>query len=348
MMTILTRDVFPQSFADEDALEGFMTLPSQALIDDLARVEGDIMILGVGGKMGPTLARLAKRAAPEKRVIGVARFSEPTVADKLQAWGVETITCDLLDEAAVAALPAVPNIIFMAGRKFGTTGSEELTWAMNVEVPAIVAKTFNKSRVVVFSTGCVYPFVATDSGGATEATPPLPPAGEYAYSCLGRERMFDYFSRQNGNDVLMYRLNYAIDMRYGVLHDIASKISNGEVIDLGMGHVNVIWQGDAISQALRCLLLCENPTAILNVSGAETLEVKSVAEVMGKLIGKTPEFTGSPATMAWLSNTEKAVSLFGKPVVDTDTLIGWTSDWVSRGQASLGKPTHYEARDGSY
>jgi nucleoside-diphosphate-sugar epimerase len=347
-MTVLTRDIFPQSFADETELEDFMTLPGQALIDDLARLEGDIMILGVGGKMGPTLARLAKRAAPEKRVIGVARFSDPTVVDKLAACGVETIACDLLDEAAVAALPKIPNIIFMAGRKFGTTGSEELTWAMNVEVPAIVAKTFTSARVVVFSTGCVYPFVATDSGGANEQTTPLPPAGEYAYSCLGRERMFDYFSRLNGNPVLMYRLNYAIDMRYGVLHDIAAKIYNEDVIDLGMGHVNFIWQGDAIAQALRCLLLCDNPTAVLNVSGAETLEVQKIAERCGELLGKTPRLTGSPAPLAWLSNTEKAVGLFGEPVVDNETLIAWTTDWIARGQASLGKPTGYEVRDGSY
>ncbi|MBT3788480.1 MAG: NAD-dependent epimerase/dehydratase family protein [Alphaproteobacteria bacterium] len=347
-MTILSKDTFPLAFEDEIALEDFMTLPSQALIDDLARLEGDIMILGVGGKMGPTLARLAKRAAPDKRVIGVARFTDPAVADKLQSWGVETITCDLLDEAAVSELPQIPNIIFMAGRKFGTTGSEELTWAMNVEVPAIVAKTFTNSRVVVFSTGCVYPFVSITSGGASEDTPPLPPAGEYAYSCLGRERMFDYFSRQNGNSVLMYRLNYAIDMRYGVLYDIASKVWNEEAIDLGMGHVNVIWQGDAISQALRCLHLCENPASVLNVSGAETLEVKSLAEAFGSVMGKKPQFTGTPAPMAWLSNTEKAVGLFGLAVVDTDTMIGWVADWVSRGQASLGKPTHYEARDGSY
>ena len=340
--------MFPSSFADEEALEDFMTLPTQALVDDLARIEGDIMILGVGGKMGPTLARLAKRAAPEKRIIGVARFSDPAVADKLQSWGVETITCDLLDEAAVADLPQIPNIIFMAGRKFGTTGSEELTWAMNVEVPAIVAKTFTRSRVVVFSTGCVYPFVTTDSGGATEETPALPPAGEYAYSCLGRERMFDYFSRQNGNPVLMYRLNYAIDMRYGVLYDIASKVWNEEIIDLGMGHVNVIWQGDAIAQALRCLHLCDNPPAILNVSGYETLEVQQIAEACGTLMGKTPKLTGTPNAQAWLSNTEKAVGIYGKPVVDTDTMIGWTVDWVSRGQANLGKPTNYEVRDGSY
>ena len=250
-MNTLSKEIFPRSFEDEEALEDFMTLPSQALVDDLARLDGDIMILGVGGKMGPTLARIAKRAAPDKRIIGVARFSDPAVAEKLQAWGIETITCDLLDEAAVANLPKVPNIVFMAGRKFGTTGSEELTWAMNVEVPAIVAKTFTDARVVVFSTGCVYPFVTTDSGGATEDAPAFPPAGEYAWSCLGRERMFDYFSRKNGNPVLMYRLNYAIDMRYGVLYDIASKVHNGEVIDLSMGHVNVIWQGDAIAQALK-------------------------------------------------------------------------------------------------
>ncbi len=347
-MDVLTADAAPEAFEDEAALEDFMTLPSQALVDDMAVLEGDIIVLGVGGKMGPTLARLAKRAAPDKRVVGVARFSDPAVRDKLEGWGVETIACDLLDPEAVAALPKLPNVVFMAGRKFGTQGNEELTWAMNVHVPTVVAQAFTESRIVVFSTGCVYPFVDIASGGATEAIPPIPPAGEYANSCLGRERMFEYFSSLYGTAGIMFRLNYAIDMRYGVLHDIATKVLAGKTIDLAMGHVNVIWQGDAIAQALRCLGHCTAPMGAINVSGPETLLVADLAKAFGERFEVTPKYTGEPADKAWLTNTVKAVSLFGPPVIGVERMIDWTADWLRRGRSSLGKPTHYEARDGTY
>jgi len=342
------NDTAPTAFADEQALEDFMSLPGQALIDDLAMLEGDIIVLGVGGKMGPTLARMAKRAAPDKRVVGVARFSEAGVQEKLESWGVETIACDLLDPVAVSKLPKLDNVVFMAGRKFGTQGNEELTWAMNVHVPAVVAQAFAASRIVVFSTGCVYPFVDIASGGATEDTPPIPPSGEYANSCLGRERMFEYFANTHQTDGIMFRLNYAIDMRYGVLHDVAAKVLAGETIDLGMGHVNVIWQGDAISQALRALAHCTCPMGAINVSGPETLLVAELAKAFGQRFGVEPVLTGTPAQSAWLSNTDKAVSWFGPPLIGVEQMIDWTADWLQRGQASLGKPTHYEARDGSY
>ena len=347
-MTVLTTDIAPAAFAGETELEDFMSLPSQALIDDLAGLAGDIIVLGVGGKMGPTLARLAKRAAPHKRVVGVARFSEAGVREKLESWGVETIACDLLDPVAVAALPKLDNVVFMAGRKFGTQGHEELTWAMNVQVPAIVAEAFAASRIVVFSTGCVYPFVEIGSGGASEQTPPIPPSGEYANSCLGRERMFEYFSGLHETAGIMFRLNYSIDMRYGVLHDVASKVLAGETIDLGMGHVNVIWQGDAISQALRSLTHCTSPMGAINVSGPETLLIADLAKSFGQRFGLDPVLTGEPAPSAWLTNTAKAVSWFGPPVIGVERMIDWTADWLRRGQSSLGKPTHYEARDGAY
>jgi len=344
---LLTRDTLPKTIPDIAALDDLLCQPSQALIDDLGKVDGDIMVLGVGGKMGPTLAGLAKAALPDRRVIGVARFSEPGVREWLQARGIETINCDLLDEAAIRRLPQIPNIIFMAGRKFGAEGDLALTWAMNSHVPALVAQAFAKSRIVAFSTGCVYPFVPVDGKGSAENMPPNPP-GEYAQSCVGRERMFEYFSDRFKTPGRLFRLNYAIDMRYGVLHDIATKVLTGTPIDVSLGHVNFIWQGDASAQALRCLAHCDIPTSPINVSGHEILAVRDLAAQFGKLLGKTPVIVGKEEPTAWLTDTTQAVKLFGLPIVDTAQLISWTADWVARSMPSLGKPTKYEVRDGRY
>ena len=344
---LLTRDNLPETISDIAALDELLCRPSQALIDDLRKVDGDIMVLGVAGKMGPTLAGLAKAAVPDRRVIGVARFSDPNVKDWLHARGVETVSCDLLDEAAIKALPKVQNIVFMAGRKFGAEGDLSLTWAMNAHVPALVAQAFPSSRIVAFSTGCVYPFVDVNGKGADEALAPNPP-GEYAQSCVGRERMFEYFSRQFRTPGRLFRLNYAIDMRYGVLHDIASKVLQGKPIDVSLGHVNFIWQGDAAAQALRCLAHCDPPTSPINVSGHEILAVRELAAKFGARFGRAPIFVGREGPTAWLTNTSQATKLFGLPTVDTERLIKWTADWVSRSMPSLGKPTKYEVRDGRY
>jgi nucleoside-diphosphate-sugar epimerase len=344
---LLTRDTLPDTIADVAALDDLLCRPSQPLIDDLAKVDGDIMILGVAGKMGPTLAGLAKAALPDRRIIGVARFSDASVKDWLQARGIETINCDLLDEAALRALPQAANIVFMAGRKFGAEGDLSLTWAMNAHVPALVAQAFPRARIVAFSTGCVYPFVPVNGMGANEAVAPNPP-GEYAQSCVGRERMFEYFSKKYSTPGRLFRLNYAIDMRYGVLHDIASKILAGTPIDVSLGHVNFIWQGDAAAQALRCLAHCDTPTSPINVSGHEILSVRDLAAKLGALLEREPVIVGSEQPTAWLTDTSQATKLFGLPVVDTERLIAWTADWVARSMPSLGKPTKYEVRDGRY
>jgi nucleoside-diphosphate-sugar epimerase len=338
----------PDRFESAEALEEYMTRPSPALVADLARAPGDILVLGVAGKMGPTLARMARRAAADKNVIGVARFSEKGVREALDNAGVETMQADLLDRSALEKLPRPANVVFMAGRKFGAAGNVPLTWAMNVQVPAMVAEVFKASRIVVFSTGCVYPFVPVDSGGATEETPPIPPPGDYATSCVGRERMFEYFSDQYKTAGRLFRLNYAIDMRYGVLHDIGRKVRDGETIDLSMGHANVIWQGDANEVALRCLAHATTPTSPINVTGPETFAVADVAARFGKLLGKTPIFSGMPAATGWINNSARMLKEFGPPKVPLQKMIEWNADWLSRDMATINKPTHYEIRDGKY
>ena len=336
-----------ETFEDVAALEEAMSRPSAALVETLAGVPGDIMVLGVGGKMGPTLARMAKRAAPGRKVIGVARFSEAGLRERLQSQGIECIEADLLSREAIAALPDAGNIVFMAGRKFGSTGSEWLTWAMNAHVPALVAERFRRSRIVAFSTACVYPFVGTGTDGATEDVPPTAPSGEYANSCVARERMFEHFSHQHQTAGRLIRLSYAIDMRYGVLHDVAQKVLRGETIDLAMGYANVIWQGEANDWTLRSLAHCDTPATPLNLSGPK-ISIRAVAKSLGQRLGIAPVLAGQEAPTAWLIDSSLAYGLFGPPQVGLDTMLDWTADWVRRGGASLGKPTHYEARDGKY
>jgi len=325
-----------------------MTAPAPALVAELGQVEGGLIILGVGGKIGPTLARLAKRAAPDKRVVGVARFNEAGLRDKLTGWGIECIAADLLDRAQIDALPKLPNVVFMAGRKFGSSDNEDLTWAMNAHVPALVAEAFAGSRIVAYSTGCVYPYVNIHHGGATEATPATPPPGAYANSCVAREAMFHYFSRTRGTPGRIIRLNYAIDMRYGVLHDVAQRVFKGETLNLAMGHVNVVWQGDANAMVLRALGHCTVPSSPLNVSGPETISVRWLAQAFGERFGKAPVLAGAESPDGWLINTTQAMRLFGYPGVPLAKMVDWQADWIARGLPSLGKDTHFDARDGTF
>ena len=336
------------NFDSVGALEEFMTRPTPELESDLARTSGDILVLGVGGKMGPTLARMAKRAAPSRRVIGVARFSEKGLREKLGTWGVECIACDLLERAALERLPRAPNVVFMAGHKFGAAGNAAFTWAMNVGVPYMVADAFRGSRIVVFSTACVYPYADVGGRGATEDTPTLPPPGDYASSCVGREKAFEYGSLKYGTPGRLVRLEYAIDMRYGVLHDVGAKVFAGEPVDVTMGQVNVIWQGEANEQALRLLAHCTAPATPINVSGPEVVSVRSLAAEFGKRFGKAPAITGREAPTAWLVDTRAAQKLFGAPRVPLAQMIDWQADWIRRRGESLGKPTHFETRDGKY
>jgi nucleoside-diphosphate-sugar epimerase len=332
-------------------LEKKLSEPSRGLIEDIAKIDGDIMILGMGGKMGPTLAKLAKRAidaaAIDKKVMGASRFSNEDLFQELTDFGIECFKVDLLDDKALTELPQLKNVIYMAGNKFGTTGNEHFTWAMNAYLPGRVSIKYKDSRIVVFSTGNIYPLMPIDSGGATEDIKPSP-IGEYAQSCLGRERIFEHFSIKNGTKMLLYRLNYANDLRYGVLLEVAKAINSEKPLNLSMGFVNVIWQGDANEFAIRSLLHCESPSKKLNVTGMETLSVKSLAEAFGKLLGKIPVFENTPAETALLNNATQCFELFGKPSVSLEEMIQWTAHWVKIGGDELGKPTHFQERKGDY
>jgi len=332
-------------------LEEFLSRPSEADISAIARLDGDLLILGAGGKMGPSLARRARRAADKagarKNIIAVARFSENHLRATMTSEGIETLAVDLLQPGALSKLPAVPNVIFMAARKFGTTGSEDLTWAMNTFLPGLVAERYRASRIVAFSTGNVYPLRDVSQGGAVESTPAAPQS-EYAQSALGRERMFEYGSRQWGTAVAILRLNYAIDLRYGVLLDIGTAVFERRPIDLRMAFVNIIWQGDANSVCLQTFAHCQAPPLILNLTGPDTLSVKFLAEEFGHRFNVQPTFVCEEMPTALLSNAAKAHQMFGYPSVTTAQMIDWTAAWISSGGPRLNKPTHFEVRDGKF
>ena len=335
----------------ESELEDILTRPTSPVVKALSELDGDLLILGVGGKMGPTLARLAKRAIDEggqkKRVIGVDAFPSPVQRERLEECGIETVTCDLLDQAALDNLPEVKNVIFMAGRKFGSTEAEHLTWAINTHLPALVAQRFRDSHIVAFSSGNIYPFTPVASGGPTEDDP-TGPVGEYAQSCLGRERMFDHFSRQFGTPVLLFRLNYSVELRYGVILDIARKVHARVAVDLAMGNANVIWQGDANAQVLQSFALCESPPRILNVTGPEIMSIRWLANRVGYLMNRDPVFEGTESDNALLSNAAQSHKLFGYPSVPLERVVEWVAYWVLAGGPTLDKPTHFEVRDGKF
>lgn len=341
----------PGRITTEEQLDEVMSRGSGDLVRMMKEISGDLIILGCAGKIGVQLAMAAVKAIAKagrsNRVIGVSRFSDETARKKIEAAGVETIRCDLLNRDLVCELPKASNVIFMAGKKFGTSDSEDLTWAMNTVVPANVAYHFKESRIVAFSTGNVYDLAQVCGPMPTEDDP-TDPRGEYAQSALGRERVFEYFSKLNKTPVCLIRLNYAIDLRYGVLRDIGIRVYNSQPIDLSTGHVNVIWQGDAINQSILCLEHCSSPANIINMAGPETASVRYIAGQFARLFDKEVTFLGKESPTALLNNASKAARLFGYPSVPLLRMIEWVAHWIEVGGASLDKPTHFEVRDGKF
>jgi nucleoside-diphosphate-sugar epimerase len=341
----------PPHIDTETGLEDALAEPSHADLECVARLDGDVLILGAGGKMGPSLARRVHRAVTRSgsgsRVFAASRFSSPAARAGLEEHGIETVVCDLLDPADIAALPRCPFVLFLAGRKFGTLDRTDITWITNTVAPARVAEHFSGSRLVVFSTGNVYPMV--EAGGPASTEDDLPaPVGEYAQSCLGRERVVEFVSRERQTPTVIYRLNYAVDLRYGTLVDIARRVFAGEAIDLTVGFFNAIWQGDANSYALRSLELCSSPPTVLNVTGPERIAVRETAEWFGSVFGVSPRFVNSEGPVALLSDSSRCRARLGEPAVPLGVLRQWVAHWVQIGGSSLNKPTRFEVTDGRF
>jgi nucleoside-diphosphate-sugar epimerase len=341
----------PTFIQDIAQLEENLSEPTPGVVATLGRLEGDILVLGVGGKMGPTLARMAKRASEmasvKRRVIGVSRFSFSALEKKLQEWGIETVPCDLLDASAIGKLPYAANVVFMAGMKFGSTGQEWTTWATNTFLPGLIGDRYRDSRIAVFSTGNVYGLSPVSEGGSREENA-LNPAGEYAMSCVGRERIFEHFSRVNQTKMTILRLNYASELRYGVLVDIAQRVNKGQPVSLGMGYLNTIWQTDASAMSLESLAVAASPPNVINITGPELLRVRWVAEKFAEKLGKPVQFEGAESSDALLSNPQKSLELFGRPQVSVEQMIDWIAEWARRGGATLQKPTQFEERAGRF
>ncbi len=349
---LLEETALPGVVETDDSLDDLLSTPYGPTVEMMRRLDGDLTILGVAGKMGLTMAAMAVRAMRaagiDRKVYGVSRFSDASALSFLEQAGVEPLRADLLDRAQVARLPHTPNVIFMAGRKFGTQGEEALTWAMNALVPAHVCEQFAAAeRTVAFSTGCVYPLVPVSEGGCDEDMPPAP-VGEYAQSCLARERVFDYYSRRNNMPVCLLRLNYALDLRYGVLHDLATTIWQGHPVTRNVGFFNAIWQGDANNQALLALERARSPATPLNLTGPETHSVTQVALELGRRMDKPVTFADDVGSICYLMNASRTHARFGYPRVPFQRVLQWTADWVRRGGRSLGKPTHFEVSNGTF
>lgn len=349
--TAPARSGVPERIDTEDALDDLLSRPRPELVEFIRTVRGPLLILGAGGKMGPTLALLAKRAADAAssplEVVAVSRFTDPRTRNWFARRGVRTLSCDLLEPGALERLPPAASVLYLIGYKFGTAENPSLTWAINTLVPARVCERFPQARIVAFSTGNVYPLVPVTSGGAVE-TDPLTPLGEYPNAAVARERLFEYFSRRQPTAVAILRLNYAVELRYGVLLDLAQKVFRGEPIDLTMGHLNCIWQGDANEVALRSLAVATAPPTVLNLTGPRVLSVRELAQRLGALLGKAPQFAGAEADTALLSNPSRACALFGEPPTPLEAMLRWTAHWVARGGRTLGRPTHFQVRDGRY
>ncbi|RLS33745.1 MAG: NAD-dependent epimerase/dehydratase family protein [Planctomycetota bacterium] len=341
-----------ESFAHSAALEEHLSRPTPGVMSTLSRLDGDVIVLGAGGKMGPTLARMVRRGldavgGADRRVTAVSRFSERRIGEQLERHGVKTISCDLMDEAAVQRLPEAALVIHMTGQKFGTSDAPERTWAVNTLAPAIAARAYARSRMVLFSTGCVYPLVPVAGLGACESTP-LTPFGEYPNACVARERVVAYEALASGMRLLQFRLCYAVEPRYGVIHDVARKVAAGERVDLGMGFVQLIWQRDASARAIQGLEAAASPPVALNVTGVDRVSIRSLAERCGERLGRPPQFVGTEADEAWLWDARACAARFGPPETSTAEAVDMVCDWIGRGKESLGKPTHFEVRDGAF
>jgi len=346
--SILDDMKVPLSFPQ---IEEFLAAPTEGAIEAVRQLRGDFAVLGAGGKMGTTLALMLRRALDRlgrsDRVIAVSRFSQETARRNLESLGIETLACYLSDRGGLAGLPDVPHVFYLAGTKFGTADRPELTWLANTIIPGLVAERFAQSSIVAFSTGCVYPFASVASGGAVEETP-LEPLGEYAASCIGRERVFTYFSRRHGTPVCLYRLNYAIDLRYGVLVDIATRVRAGQPVDVSSGYLNMIWQGDAVARAIQCLAHTDSPPLALNITGPDILRVRDLAEIFARRFERKAIFTGEESDVCWLANAGRSLEMFGPVTVTVDQMIDWTVDYMQRDGDLLGKPTHFDSRSGNF
>jgi nucleoside-diphosphate-sugar epimerase len=341
----------PESIPSVDLLDDLLSQPSDAAVGAMSRLKGDILFLGVAGKMGPTLARMAARASEiagvKRKIIGVARFSNPDERPKLEQFGIETIKADLLDKDQLDKLPDAPNVVYMPAMKFGSTNQEALTWAMNTFLAGDCARKYKNSKIVAFSTGNVYGLSPVTRGGSVESDTPNP-IGDYATSCLGRERMFEHFSRVHKTPCALIRLNYATELRYGVLVDLAKRVLAEDTIDISMGNLNAIWQADANSMTLAAFDHVSSPPFILNVSGPETLSMRAVCQRFSELLDKPLKLTGTEAGTALLNNGQLGHRLYGYPRVTADQMMIWIAQWVRSGGKDIGKPTHFEARDGKY